>query len=285
MSPVIGHVPSGASVLESSNTSTAAEGTTITASATPHANGTWQQIIASTAYDSYGITVIVAGTATASANTRAMLSIGVGAAASEQVLIPKLLCGNINTLVAASGNGVAYHFPLFIPAGTRLSGQLQAVVVSETVTVQLILHQWPIGREFWVGSRVTAYGVSADPDPDSLGISHTPGSTNAYATATQIVASTTNPILAMQIGMGQASNASIVTTRGMVRIGIGSTPDYVAQHLPWKDSTTTESVDFNHANMVLAQMRFSIPAATRLVVSAMINGTGVARDWVIYGVD
>lgn len=283
MSPVVGHQPSGASFLEATITSPSSEGLTIAASATPHTLGTWGELIASTASDAYGVTVVVAGTGTtASVNARCLVDIGMGAGGSEIVLIPSLMAGNIATIASASGNGAVYHFPIYIRAGARLAARCQALIASETVTVMVYLHQRPIGQEFWCGSRVTAYGANS---ATSSGVAHTPGSTSAYATATEIAASTANRIRAMQIGMDLGTDTTGASLRGMVRVGVGATPDYVASHLPWKESTTVETVDFNIANMILSQLRFNIPAATRLAVSAAVSGTGESRGWIVYGVD
>jgi hypothetical protein len=278
LAPLGGH-----QALEDNVGTTSAEfGTTVTASGTAHTKGSYSQLVASTTYEAFGISILLAGLQTAaSTNTRCLVDIGIGAAASEVVLIPDLMCGNVAQEAAASGMGAMYHFPLYIPAGSRLAARSQALVVSDTCTVALWLHEWPLGAPEWVGSRVTAYGANT---ATSSGVNHSPGN-SAYAAATQIVASTTNPIRAMQIGYGLATDTTGDTCRGLVRIGLGATPNYLVSDLPFKESTTIEAVDFNHANFILSQKRFDLPAGSDLRLSAMRNATAAARGWIIYGVD
>lgn len=272
----------GNSSLEAQVATTATEGATITASASSHTKGAFSagQLIASTADDSYGITVLIGGTGlTASTNERALMDIGIGASGSEVVLIPNLLCGNVEAAVSAGPGSVMYHFPIFIAKGSRLSAALQALVSADTATCQVWLHRHPIGPGAWFGSRVTAYG----PDTaTSSGVAHTHGN-GSYAAATQIVASSTNPIKALQVGVDLGVDTTGATKRGLLRIGVNGT--YIASDLPWRESTTLEAVNCSQANHILSLMRFNIPAAQVLQISAMMNAAGEARNFALYGVD
>jgi hypothetical protein len=264
-------------------TSSADPGVTVTADATIHTKGAWAQIIASTARDAYGITVFIAATAgAASTNQRYLVDIGIGASSSEVVLIPDLLCGNASAFNAAANTGPAmFHFPIYIPAGSRISARGQALVTVKTSRVCVWLHEAPTGPGGWVGSRVTAYGPNT---ATSSGVSHTCGN-NSYAGATEIVASSSEAIKYLQVGrdLGTATNG--ITARGLLRIGVGSTPNYIASGLPYCESTTLETVGFYPANFLLSHMRFDLPAATRLTISAMWSATGAARGYALYGVD
>jgi hypothetical protein len=265
-------------------TTSAEYGTSVAAPGSTHTkNTTYTELIASTSYAAYGITVLLSNVGTtASTNARALVDIAIGAASSEVVIIPNLICGNAPALGAAQSGAAVYYFPIYINAGVRLSATAQASTVSDTVNVTVYLHHFSPGPGSFVGSRVTAYGANTG---TSSGVSHTSGSTNAYATATQIVASTTNPIKALQLGMDLGTDTTGITLRGLVRLGFGATPDYFVSNLIWTESTTLENVFFWTANMVLSKMRFNIPAASDLRLSAMCSGTGEARGWIIYGVD
>ena len=128
---------------------------------------------------------------------------------------------------------------------------------------------------------MTDYG----PDTStSSGVSHTAGN-NAYATATQIVASSANPIKALQVGTDLGTDTTGATKRGLLRIGVGAGPTYVASDLPYKESTTLETVDFSLANFLLSKMAFDLPAAQSLHISAMMNAAGEARGFAFYGVN
>lgn len=271
-------------ITENIGTTSAEYGTSVAAGGSTHTkNTTYTTLIASTAYDACGITVILSNVGTvASTNERALVDIAIGAASSEVVIIPNLICGNAAALGAASPGAAVYFFPIYIPAGVRLSATAQALIASDTVNVTVYLHHFKRGVGAFVGNRVTAYGANT---ATSSGVAHTSGSTNAYATATQIVASTTNPIKYMQIGMDLGTDTTGATLRGLVRIGLGATPDYIVSDLIWSESTTLENPNFWLANFVLAQMSFNLPAASDLRLSAMTSGTGESRGWVIYGVD
>jgi hypothetical protein len=280
--------PSGATALQTHVTATTNETATFSISVTAHAsantkNGTYTQLIASTSYESFGIMVQLAGLqTTASTNQRCLVDIAVGGAGSEQVLIPNLTCGNVADYVAASSKGVLYYFPIYIPSGVRVAATCQASTGGDIVNVAVRLFQHSIGPGKWVGSRVTAYGADTT---NSRGTSHTPG-TSSYAAATQLTASTTNPIKYMQLGFDLLSDTTGATARHLARIGYGSGPTYVASELPIKESTTIESVDFTDANFILSHMTFNIPAAQSLHISAMRDAsTPEARGWIVYGVD
>ena len=270
--------------MESNVGTTSAEfGTTVTAHSTIHTkNTTYATLIAATARDAYGITILLAGTGTvASTNARMLVDIAIGAASSEIVIIPNLLAGNVATMAQGVAGGCLYTFPVFIPAGVRLSANCQALISADTCTCAIWLHRDPIGPRGFVGSRVTAYG----PDTaTSSGVSHSPGN-STYATATQIVANAANPIRYLQLGIDGGTDTTLTSLRGLARIGIGATPDYIASELPFQESTTVETINNDHANLLLSRMLFNIPASTRLTVSAMRNAAAEARGWALYGVD
>lgn len=273
---------SSLAVLECSQSSTSSEGTTVTASGSTHTKGSYAQLIASTGANAIGITVVLHNVGVASTNARALVDIAVGGAGSEQIIIPNLLAGNAGAWNGASNGGNCYHFPIFIPAGVRLSARCQASTASDTVNALVYLHQGRLMPGQWVGQRVTAYGINTG---TSTGVAHTPGSTNAYATATQIVSSTTNPIRYMQVGIDMGTDTTGTSMRGMFRIGLGATPNYIIQHVPFGESTTVESIDMRVGNQILSRMGFNVPAASDVRLSAMVSGTGESRGWAIYGVD
>ncbi len=270
------------SVLEASQSSTSSDGTTVTASGTTHTKGSYAQLIASTGRPSYGITIVIHNVGAASTNARMLVDIAIGAAASEQVIIPNLLAGNASAWNAASNGGTCYYFPIAIPSGVRISARCQASTASDTCNIIVWLHQARTAPGLWVGQRVTAYGVNTG---TSTGTAHTPGSTNSYATATQITSSTTNPIRYMQVGIDTGTDTTGTSMRGMFSIGLGATPDYIIQHVPFGESTTVESMDTRVGNQILSRMGFSILAASDVRLSAMVSGTGESRGWAIYGVD
>lgn len=261
---------------------TATYSISVTAGTSPNKNATYTTLIATTSYDSYGIAVQLAGLQTAAtANQRCLVDIAVGAASSERIIVPDLTCGNVADQAAASAQAQIYYFPIYIPAGVRISATAAASTSADVVNVAVRLFQHKMSPDGWFGQRVTAYGVDA---ANVRGTSHSPGN-GSYAAATQLTASTTNPIRAMQLGYDLLSDTTGATARGLARIGVGAGPTYVASELPFKESTTIETVDFTQANLILSHMRFNIPSGQSLHISAMRNATAEGRGFIVYGVD
>lgn len=272
----------GLDLLEASQSSSSSSGATITASGSTHTKGNWSQVLAATSFEAFGIAVFVNNVGAATTNARVLVDIGLGANPNERVLIPDLDAGNAADWAAAPNGGHFYYFPLYIAAGERISARCQASTASDTVAVVVWLVGGRGGAAPWCGQRVTAYGVDS---ANSRGTAITPGSTSAYGTAVQLAASTSNPIRALQIGMDTGTDTSGTSMRGMLRLGLGATPNYFVEHLPIGESTTVESMDIRMANLILSQMTFNLPAGSDLRASAMVSGTGEARSLIVYGVD
>lgn len=270
----------GFAAQQRSTDTTSAAGITITASGTAHTKGSVTELIASTSYDSYGIFVLLDNTYTAGANTSMLLDVMTGGAGSEVVLIPDLACGyalneNLNNAP------IIYFFPIFIPASTRLSARCQAAVVSDTVNCRVVLLQRPTVRG-WVGSRVTAYGVTA---ASSTGISITCGN-SAYGTAAQLSSSTTNPIRYLQLGLQGGADTSLSDYRAMFEVRHGASTAMPGLSGLIGAIDAQESVGFAVADSQLAFQALDWPAGVDLRVSGMVNGTtNNVYDVILYGVD
>ncbi len=257
-------------------------GVSVAAGGSAHTkNATYTQLIASTAYDAYGISIFFYATAVVSTRTGVLVDIAIGAASSEQVIIPNLIAGNAGTTNVVTGTGHGYYFPIMIPKGSRISATAQAFTASDTVNVHVYLHQHPMAEGAWYGQRVTAYGADT---ATSSGTSMSPGN-DTYATPVSVAASTANPIKFLQLGTDLLTDTTASTSRGLIQISTGTTPDILANDLPYQESTTIESISFLHANLILSHMMFNIPAGVNLKVAAMRNATAEARGWVLYGVD
>jgi hypothetical protein len=138
--------------------SPSAWGTQLTASSTSHTLGTKTDLFASTSHDTYWVRITIQNISLGATQTDALVNVYVGAASSEQVLIPNLLAGWANALQNQTGAPRCYEFPLFIPAGTRVSAALQGLISSETVRVVMELYGG--GEPFgWAGRGVECLGA------------------------------------------------------------------------------------------------------------------------------
>ena len=148
-------------------------GTTLTASATPHALPTSPtEIIASTAAHTDLIEVTIQNIFGAATNTDALVNVYVGTAGSEVVLLPNLLGGWSVTLTGSAGIR-RYRFPLRIPRGSRISADLRALIADETAQVMVALYA--VEGMGWSGAGVETLGADTSA---SRGTDVTPGTTS-----------------------------------------------------------------------------------------------------------
>jgi len=190
-------------------------GTTITASATPHAlTGTETQIIAATTYEAEWIRIAFNNTAIGATNTDSLFNLYIGAGGSEVLFIDSLLAGW--SAGADGGNpNRSYWFPVRIPRGTRLSGELRALIASDTVNVLIELGV-SNGRH-WVGSGVETLGEDT---AASEGTDVTPGgaSEGSYVT----IGTTGRRYRYITPGVMGNNDTTIVTGHVAWDIGVGS---------------------------------------------------------------
>jgi hypothetical protein len=128
--------------------------------------GSWTQLIASTAKDSYGLLIYVenANISSDTGGFRLLIDIGTGASGSETVLIANLLFGDCT---------YAFHEKYIcfvrIPAGTRIAVRSRGNAgLNKTGYIQVMLfenplssNEFPTGRvlPFVVGSRIETLGA------------------------------------------------------------------------------------------------------------------------------
>lgn len=111
-------------------------GVDITASATPHAKGSWTSLIASTSFHAYMASVTIGEVAAATTDTSMLIDIGYDPAAGTTytVEIPNILGHGANP------NGFrTTMFPVSIPKGSQVAARCQALIVSDTVKVGIVL--------------------------------------------------------------------------------------------------------------------------------------------------
>lgn len=245
---------------------------------TAHAPGAIVDIISAVAntHDSFWVKILVQATSTAATQTDMLLSLLVGATGSESVIIPHLLAGNANSSQVGLATPKVFCFPLYIPAGTRISGQLQSLIVSDTarVVVQLEGGGQPPS---WVGRKVEAVGVTT---ASSRGTDLLAGS--AARSAFTSMGSTVhdwNYILPYAGGSGADTTMSDAVE--VVDVGSGSATFRGLTNFPFA-FTTNESVTHWHGG----RGRFvNVPAGTALQLRGQSSiAAPEAHDWVIYGV-
>jgi hypothetical protein len=186
---------------------------TLTASGTAHIKGAWTQLIAATDFDVSGIWMMHRdGISVSAVDTSMLIDIGLGAAASERVLVE-------NIAVGFSGSTRSIFLPVYIPSGERIAARCQSAVVSETVDAQCLIigGGWMPGEH---GGRATTYGASTAVSSGTL--MATPGAVNTKGAWTELSASTANPIRWLIPCIAPTNNAVLTATGVLVDIGYGS---------------------------------------------------------------
>ena len=181
-------------------------GVVLTMAGAINTKSAWKELIASTPYDSFGITVEGAMTNIGS------FDVGLGAIGSEQIIVPDFYQGfwlsGLRTL----------HFPIFIPAGSRIAGRYQSTAIATAPKMNVLLSEGDVNRAF---SQIVTYGFIPG---SSKGTSVDPGGTaNTKGAWSQLVASTAKDIRAIAIMLGdQGYNRTTNSADWLIDIGIGA---------------------------------------------------------------
>lgn len=259
---------------------TSSSGTTVTSDSVANQfPSTYTELISSTNFESRWVRVAFHENYTTAVNSSSLVSIYVGAASSEQILIPYLgagFAGTAATFAVPMYFSKAYEFPLRIPAGTRISARHQSVRTSQGVNV--LFDMWG-GDEglHWTGTKVEAVGYNT---ADSGGTQVTPG-TSSEGTFTSIGTNTYEwgAILPVVIGGIDTSldNHQLFTD---VSLDGGST---AAPGLgQWCASTSSSE----YVNFQESRSRFClVPASSSLYLRSQASTSATeASDHIIYGV-
>lgn len=190
-------------------------GTALSNSGTAHVKGGYSQLVASSPFDATGFILYVVDNAALTGRSY-LIDIAVGAAASEQVIVPNLL---VDSAAAAARVLGAVWIPLPIPSGSRISARMQNSSTTGTVAVGVVLMAGGLygmptgGRMSALGAdTATSNGVAIDPGA----VAHTKGS---YS---QLTASTTHDIRALILAVGSNKNTAGTTNKWLVDIAIGA---------------------------------------------------------------
>jgi hypothetical protein len=243
--------------------------TRLTANATPHAKGTYTQIVASTAFDVHGFWMTFAGTTSSATRTDLMIDVAVGSA-TETVILPEFLAG---WRAAQSTGPQSVFIPLFIAKGTRVAARCQALIASDTVDVMFTFVYGCGPRPDYLFNRCDAYGTSA---ASSGGTSHTPGNTGAESTDASIGSTLSRNYGAVMLQV-QGSLATTTMTNIAYHWELRISSTTIAEW--YTVSNTTEQVIGPFPNEPFYRW---LPSGTQLQIRAEASGTAIAHDVAFY---
>lgn len=261
-----------------SNITTPTTGTSVTAGGTAHTkNTTYTTLIASTAADAYLIEVRFSDVSTVTTDTSMLVDIAIGAAADETVIIPNLVASGAFIATSNGGYGQTYLFPLYIPAGSRISATAQAAVISDTVLTTVKLWGNP-SSPIWAGSEVIDYGTNL---ATSQGVAVAAGLSSAEGSFTQITASTTRGHSYIAAGIGFAGDTSTQSSVCLLDVGVGAATEDPILEDCFFGSTVNEDIRF----ITPIGIQCQIPASTRLAARISAStASAQSYDVILYGV-
>jgi hypothetical protein len=238
---------------------------------------TFTQLIASTTYDADWVHVGFHNNFTATTISDSLVTIYIGAGGAEQVLIPNLLAGWVQDALAAGTSTVRdFIFPLYVPAGSRLSARHQSSRVSTGVTCMIELLGG--GRsDHWTGEIVEAVGAVT---ASSRGTQITPGTT-AEGTLTSIGTNVNEWGYVLPMNANTSTTTMVLATVSCDLAGGSATSALLAGLDDFLFSHST-----NEFSGFLSRMgRFcTIPASTTLHARLQTSNTADVSDLIIYGV-
>ncbi len=242
-------------------------GPTVTASGTTHTKGNYVQLEAATTYDWYGFWLMCSGSSASANATNQLLDLAIGAAASEQIILPDFMSGwHINQIPTP------YFIPIYIPRGTRIAARVQAQIASDTVDVCIWGNASNSGLPGPLFSNCDAYGITS---ASSNGTTVTAGNSGTPGSDTNI-GSTTSRTYGGVYCMASPNGLTTVSSLGYTwELRIGSVT--VAE---WHEATTTAEVRFGLYPPT--PIPTPVLSGTQLQVRGACSGTNQAHTVALY---
>lgn len=242
-------------------TASSTAGAAVVASATPNTKGVYTELIASTAFEAQTLIVNTLTTITTSTvATGTLLDIAVGGSGSEVVLISDIPIG-------FRASNQQFICPILVPSGSRISARIQGQVISQSVTVNVILRQH--GDHSAPPTTATTYGVSSSL---STGAALTAAvSVNTKSAYTELTSSTGSAFTRLLVCIsGNTANATAATGLMDIATGAAASEVVIIPDIYYEVTAAEFWTPFG----ISLPFTVSIPAGTRL--SARYQATATA---------
>ena len=241
-------------------------GTSVTTGAAASTKGTAVELIASTAFDAYWISILAHGYGNSTEASEGCLDILIGAA-TEEVLIPDLLMGYSNKSSADVYPPKTWDFPLYIPAGSRLAARAAGVRTSTAFYVAVFLYGGIGLPPFRAGGKVTTLGIATVPNGTAI----TPGASGAEGSWTEVIASTAEDYFALVPSFQLADNTAALDRFLSLDIAVGAAA--AEEEIGSAYGFMTSSRESMHGPFPTLPCFQDIPSGTRLSMRASCEGT------------
>ncbi len=244
-------------------------GTAITTGASASTKGTAVQLISALAEDCYWISVGVYEYGAAATNAKACVDI-LGGAATEEILIADILAGRSGAVATDSAAGQIYHFPLYIPAGTRIAARCAGDRTSTAMRIVVWCYggcgypPWP------VGTKCTTYGIGTVPAGTAV--------TGAYSETApnldqQITASTTERHMCVVPSFQPGADTTLTPAKTFqLNVGVGSATSELLGGAPQHHLFKYDTVERCGHQGPNLPIWCDVPASSRLVVALGATG-------------
>jgi len=250
-------------------------GTSLLSDGTAHVEpATETALIASTAFDTDWVNIWFHSNSASATDSDSLVNIKVGGAGNEVTLIPNLLAGWVSIPTTAGPGTRGYGFPLFIPAGTRLSATHRSVRV--TTAVRCMIELLGGGRsQHWTGTGVEAIGADT---ATSSGTYVTPGGASE-GTLTSLGTTAREWGYALPMLGG---NTDTTMNAGLLAVDLGSSSSVAILGLD-EFLMRSDSAEAS-ANIPQGGRYCYVPTGTTLHLRAQTSATAEAMAFVCYGV-
>lgn len=234
--------------------------------------GNYGELIASSPFDADGMLIHLEGPFGVAG--RALADIAIGSPGSEGIFLNNL------HIDARIGNTVAlFHFPVAIPAQSRIAARVQSSEGAQLVRIMGHLYGNGFASMSSFG-KITTYGANTS---DSGGVAVDPGATAGIKGSwAQITSNATSDISRLLIAVGADANISNFSASWLFDLGIGSAGNEIAL---LKDQALVHT--YHMSPRVIGPLSVSIPAGSRISIRASCtttNATNRLFDVVLYGV-
>lgn len=246
---------------------------TATTSGTPHAAGSYSEVVAALSEDSYGLYLQLSATTNTSAvDSSTLMDIAIGAAGSEVNIVQNLGVGYKNL------SNVIFFIPVFIPKGQRVSFRARGAQVSKSINARFtFLRSKDKNRS--MPTRLNTIGANT---ATSSGIALTaPGASNVKSAWTEITSSTTEAFQGFLLTVQGAQSINLPNNNVLLDVAIGSAGN---EQIISADNHVVigaaESVDLPRP---LTMVRH-IPAGTRISCRYARSGALSVVDVIFHGI-
>lgn len=246
-------------------------GVSITSGA-QNTKGGYSELIASTAIETTWVMIEIHGANT----TRWNVDISVGAALSEEILIPDL-CVMIRE--RDKGGMSSYQMPLSIPKGSRISARCASAASTASRIVYVALHLFAGGWDAHSSTprKYTAYNILAS---DSYCSAVDPGAVaDTKGNWLEVSSSTIDRILGFCLFVNNRNNTAATDGNARVDVGVGSSgnEEILLEDMPYDQASAPDC--YNPTPMMFIPL--AIPAGSRIALRCQSQVTD-ATDRLIY---